>query len=107
MIEFSDCNWDSENEFISSKQAVNDCRQEKTRSSNCLSCASVMSCDKLSNFISLQFQRSVFRLKKCQENNSIKSCWNCDKAEVCTIKKEYIDATYQKMNSGRGGEFDF
>ena len=32
---------------------------------------------------------------------------DCGDFFECKIRSNYVDATYEKMNEGRGGQFDF
>ena len=46
-------------------------------------------------------------LLQCQESKSLNSCYSCDQTFDCKVKQEYIKATYEKMNKGKTGGFDF
>lgn len=50
----------------------------------------------------------IKELKECQANNSLDSCMKCDLFLNCSLRSEYVLATYQSMNEDMGkGGFDF
>jgi len=46
-------------------------------------------------------------LEKCQSENQVKSCLQCDKLLDCTVRDSYIKAVYDSMSKGKGGGFEF
>ncbi len=46
-------------------------------------------------------------LLNCQKAKNQTSCYNCDETFSCKTKQDYIKATYEKMNKGNTGGFDF
>ena len=50
----------------------------------------------------------IKELKECQTNNSLDSCMKCDLFLNCSLRFEYVLATYQSMNEDmKQGGFDF
>ena len=46
-------------------------------------------------------------LQECQQKKGINSCLKCDMVIGCKIRKEYVKASYESMNKGGKGGFDF
>ena len=50
----------------------------------------------------------IKELKECQAKNSLDSCMKCDLFLNCSLRSEYVLATYQSMNEDmKQGGFDF
>lgn len=98
-----------DSEFLSQKKEVELCRERSVRDEEkiCAKCKNVYYCDLIKEFVLTQFKLKIARLKECQASNGLNSCTNCELFFECKVRKEYVDATYEKMNEGRGGEFDF
>ncbi|CUU75491.1 hypothetical protein [Campylobacter hyointestinalis] len=109
MIELKEFKNIDEDFYESKKQDLQECRNEnvKDMTKGCSNCSKVFYCDKIKEFVELRFQITITKLKQCQESNSLNSCMSCELFFTCQNRKNYVDATYEKMNEGRGGEFDF
>ena len=46
-------------------------------------------------------------LKECQNSFGFNSCNSCDKFLDCELRKKYVIAVYESMNSGSSGGFEF
>ncbi len=73
----------------------------------CACCPLVADCDKIKSYTLLQFQVGSERLRQCQASNGRASCLDCELFFECGVRHDYVRATYEKMNEGRGGEFAF
>ena len=50
----------------------------------------------------------IKELQECQTNNCLDSCMKCDLFLNCSLRSEYVLATYQSMNEDmKQGGFDF
>ena len=50
----------------------------------------------------------IKELQKCQANNGLDSCMNCDLFLKCDLRKEYVLSAYESMNEDmKQGGFDF
>ena len=50
----------------------------------------------------------IKELKECQAKNNLNSCMKCDLFLNCSLRSEYVLATYQSMNEDmKQGGFDF
>lgn len=47
------------------------------------------------------------KLKECQRNHDLTSCFDCEKLFDCEIRKKYIDVVYKSMSKGQSGGFEF
>ena len=47
------------------------------------------------------------KLKSCQQNNALKSCFDCEKLLECATRKSYVSAVYKSMSKGEVSGFDF
>ncbi len=47
------------------------------------------------------------KLKKCQKDKKVESCFKCEKLLNCQIRDEYVQALYQSMSKGKVGGFEF
>lgn len=74
---------------------------------NCSNCKSVAGCALVKSFVLSQFDLNKQKLALCQEKNGFKGCFDCASFFECSIRRDYVRSTYEKMNEGRGGEFDF
>lgn len=46
-------------------------------------------------------------LQKCQVEQSVSSCLECEKLLKCELREIYVKAVYDSMNKGTGGGFEF
>lgn len=46
-------------------------------------------------------------LLECQKSKNLKSCTDCEKLFECEIRKNYVKATYDSMQRGQVGGFEF
>ncbi len=107
MAEISDFVGIDESELNFKKASLDSCIAQNSSGDNCSKCQRVFGCDKIKEFVILQFDIAIAKLKQCQETNNISSCMNCSEFFECKIRNGYVNATYEKMNEGRGGQFDF
>ena len=50
----------------------------------------------------------IKELQECQAKNSLNSCMKCNLFLNCSLRSEYVLATYQSMNEDmKQGGFDF
>ena len=50
----------------------------------------------------------IKELQECQAKNNLNSCMKCDLFLNCSLRSEYVLATYQSMNEDmKQGGFDF
>lgn len=47
------------------------------------------------------------KLKECQEQMGVKSCFECEKLFECEIRSDYVEAVYKSLNKGVEGGFEF
>lgn len=107
MADISEFNGIDESELNSKKLALDECIKANSAGDNCAKCQRVFGCDRIKEFVVLQFNIAIAKLKQCQEANGKSSCMDCDELFDCKIRSNYVNATYEKMNEGRGGQFDF
>lgn len=62
-----------------------------------------MSKDKFDIYLDEMIQK----VQDCQESNSLKSCFECDKFLECDLRDEYVKASYDSMSKGQDGGFEF
>jgi hypothetical protein len=65
-----------------------------------------MAQDSLNEF-QLKLEEQTKILQECQQKKEIDSCLKCDMVIGCEVRKEYVKASYESMNKGGGGGFDF
>ena len=94
-------------ELEAKKIALNNCIAQNSSGDSCAKCQRVFGCDMIKEFVVLQFDIAIARLKECQKANNLSSCMDCDMIFECNIRDNYVKSTYEKMNEGRGGQFDF
>ena len=46
-------------------------------------------------------------LEKCQTEQQVTSCMNCEKIIDCEVRDSYVKAVYDSMSKGTGGGFEF
>jgi hypothetical protein len=46
-------------------------------------------------------------LQNCQQNQNLKSCFECEKLLNCKIRDRYVNSVYTSMNKGQEGGFEF
>lgn len=54
-----------------------------------------------------QLDNELNKLKSCQQNNALNSCFDCEKMLECDTRKSYVSAVYKSMNKGKLSDFDF
>lgn len=90
------------------KKEILECQEKHiNQGEDCSKCKMVATCPKIKEFVNLEFDINLAKLKLCQEKNSLKSCFDCEEFFTCEIRHNYVKSTYNKMNEGRGGDFDF
>ena len=94
-------------ELESKKIALKNCIAQNSSGDSCSKCQRVFGCDRIKEFVILQFDIATARLKDCQKANNLSSCMDCDRIFECDIRENYVKSSYEKMNEGRGGQFDF
>lgn len=97
----------NEGELNAKEALLKECIAQNSASQNCSECQRVFNCDKIKEFVALQFDIAIAKLRQCQASNNRTSCMDCGDFFECKIRSNYVDATYEKMNEGRGGQFDF
>ncbi len=55
----------------------------------------------------LQLQEYTEALQKCQQEQGLQSCFECEQVLECQTRIDYVKAVYQSMNKGEGGGFEF
>ena len=50
---------------------------------------------------------NIAKVKECQKEHGIDTCFKCEGISDCKTRKEYIDSVYSSMNKGSGGFFNF
>lgn len=95
-------------EFEKKLNQIQDCQNEHIgKIGACSTCKMVSKCPKIKDFVILQFNINKEKLKQCQNSNNVQSCMGCELFFECQIRHDFVKSTYEKMNEGRGGEFDF
>lgn len=46
-------------------------------------------------------------LTDCQKQQSVDSCFKCEKVLGCELRNEYVKAVYFSMSKGETGDFEF
>lgn len=46
-------------------------------------------------------------IQKCQKDNNVSTCLECELTLKCDIRDTYVKAVYESMNKGSGGGFEF
>lgn len=58
-----------------------------------------------------EFEKRVIdakdELKKCQEQNKLNGCFECEQIFTCHIRKKYVDCVYKSMSKDKTGNFNF
>jgi hypothetical protein len=49
----------------------------------------------------------IEKLKECQSQKGLDSCFKCKEVLDCKIRDSYVKAVYESMNKGQGGGFEF
>ncbi len=62
--------------------------------------------DKLDRYEAV-LQEALKKLKECQEQKKLRSCFKCEKIIGCEVRQAYVKAVYESMNKGQGGGFEF
>lgn len=93
--------------FEQNLQNIRSCQIEHGQNENCNACSMVSKCQKIKDFVVMQFDVNKQKLKQCQNSNQTDSCMDCELFFTCQIRHDFVRSTYEKMNEGRGGEFDF
>ncbi len=55
----------------------------------------------------LKLEQMLKKLHECQENHSLKSCFECELLLECELRDEYVKALYNSMSKGDTGGFEF
>ena len=74
IIEFS-----AIDELESKKIALKNCIAQNSSGDSCSKCKRVFGCDRIKEFVILQFDIATARLKDCQKANNLSSCMDCDR----------------------------
>ncbi|EEO24948.1 MULTISPECIES: hypothetical protein [Helicobacter] len=53
------------------------------------------------------YNKALAALTQCQSSKNINSCFTCSMLFDCTIREQYVSATYESMSKGEEGAFDF
>ncbi|WP_181881519.1 hypothetical protein [Helicobacter sp. MIT 99-5507] len=54
-----------------------------------------------------KLDENILKIKECQKEHSIDTCFKCELIVGCKTRKEYVDSVYSSMNKGSGGFFNF
>ncbi len=54
-----------------------------------------------------KFIAAKTKLMQCHMDNNLSSCLKCPRLFSCNIREEYVNATFENMNQGKEGTFDF
>ena len=57
--------------------------------------------------LKIRLENSLKKLKECQKEKQLNSCFNCKKLLQCEIRENYLKNVYKSMNKGKGGNFEF
>ncbi len=60
-----------------------------------------------SDIFYINFLQAKEKLLKCHVDKNISSCFKCPSLFSCDIREEYVKATFENMNKGQEGTFDF
>ena len=52
-------------------------------------------------------EQKLIKLRECQQEHTLKSCFDCSKLLKCTLRDAYVNAVYESMSKGHGGGFEF
>ena len=52
-------------------------------------------------------QDELDKLKNCQQNSGVDTCFVCEKMLECPTRKSYVSAVYKSMSKGEARDFDF
>ncbi len=50
---------------------------------------------------------NIQKIKECQKEHDVNTCFKCEFVIECKVRKEYVDSAYSSMNKGSGGFFNF
>ncbi|TLD82462.1 hypothetical protein [Helicobacter trogontum] len=53
------------------------------------------------------YNNALTALTQCQNSKGLSSCFSCNMLFDCTIREQYVSATYESMSKGEEGAFDF
>ncbi len=53
------------------------------------------------------FQKALEALQVCQKEKGFSSCFACEKVLECDVRDDYVKKTYERMNKGATGGFEF
>lgn len=54
-----------------------------------------------------QLDDNIQKIKDCQKEHNVSTCFKCELVVECKIRKDYVDSVYSSMNKGSGGFFNF
>ena len=54
-----------------------------------------------------KLDKNIKKIKECQNEHNVDTCFKCDLVIDCKTRKEYVDSVYSSMNKGSGGFFNF
>ncbi len=97
-------------QFLEAQASIQRCRQTTIKEddkSSCKHCAQVYECEKIGEYLALAFAHHLGELRACQARRGVAGCSACAEFFECGVRRAYVDATYEKLNKSRGGEFDF
>ncbi len=61
----------------------------------------------MENELEKALDAKLAELEACQGEKQVDSCLKCESVIGCETRKKYVDAVYESMNGGKGGDFDF
>lgn len=54
-----------------------------------------------------KLNENIKKIKDCQTEHNVDTCFKCEFIVDCKTRKEYVDSVYSSMNKGSGGFFNF
>ncbi|MDX1296185.1 MAG: hypothetical protein R3302_07955 [Sulfurimonadaceae bacterium] len=54
-----------------------------------------------------RLDEAIVKLQACQNDQSVKSCHDCEKCIGCETRQAYVQAVYDSMSKGETGGFEF
>lgn len=60
----------------------------------------------MSNYEKIQ-DEILNKVKTCQENHTLSTCFDCENLLDCELRDEYVKATFEYLSDGKQGDFDF
>lgn len=62
---------------------------------------------KIGNTYETALKETRKKVEDCQKEKGLKSCLKCKEIFKCSLRKTYVNTTYESMAKGKGGGFEF